>query len=82
MLAIQVRTGHINLYSVLAQSNTRFIYRMQVGNDGPLEEITRRNVRRAVGDHPDLVEKIKQGYLVEAITMYNEKRKYWKVVSK
>lgn len=78
----KVAAGRINLYSVLAQTNEHYIYRMQVGNDGPLQEITRRNVRTAVGDHPDLVEKIKQGYLVEAMRMYNKGKKYWKKADK
>lgn len=64
--------GRVNLYSCVAEPGTSLITALQVGQDGPVESLTRERVIAIVKDHPSLLKLAQKDKLVRALRAYNK----------
>jgi hypothetical protein len=69
----KVEEGKINLYSVLPENESRFVVALQRGDDGPILPLTIANVKEAIKDDEELLEKLNEKKLVGALMKYNKR---------
>lgn len=65
--------GKINFFSYLAEPGTEAIIAMQVGDEGPIVPIQKKQVLLIVNEYPDLIKQAEKGKLIKALRGFNKK---------
>ena len=70
----KIKTAKISLYSVLAETKTKFVVAMQVGHANPIIPITQKNLEAVIPNYSPARTLQQRGDFIKAIEMFNDEK--------